>query len=183
MDEFFETLPGRAFSTVHSRVWDHRGAVVDVGCRGWDWCGTFIGRKRVIGLDPDPRTTAIPGTELIQAQLGSVDGVVSFQGETSVGAPAAGPQSAIWSWRRFKHAAIDSRGIAILKLNIEGGEWPLLASMGHEDFAGIDQIAVSFHHFVWPGMIKSSTAACGHLASHGFKVKSIHEPLGWVLFY
>lgn len=183
MDTFFETQPGQPHTTVHSRVWDHPGAVVDVGCRGWDWSGAFIGKKRVIGVDPDRGTTAIPGTELHQSLLGPYDGVVSFRGETTVGAPADGPQNAIWTWKRFARAAIDARGVAILKLNIEGGEWPLLASMDADDFAQIDQIAASFHHFVWPNMEKSSSAITTLLHLHGFQPRCIYEPLGWMLFY
>lgn len=183
MGEFFETLPGHPHSTVHARVWDHPGAVIDVGCRGWDWSGAFVGRKRVIGLDPDPRTTAIPGTELLQTQLGPYDGVVAFQGETVVDAPADGPQSAIWSWRRLQKMAIGPKGTAVLKLNIEAGEFPLLASMSAEDFASIDQIAVSFHHFAWPDMEPSTKAAIFHLESLGYTSKEIYKPLGWWLFY
>lgn len=183
MDEFFETLPGQAFSTVHSRVWDHPGAIVDVGCRGWDWSAPFIGRKRVIGLDPDPRVFAIPGTELMQTQLGAYDGVVAFQGETFIDAPAGGPQSAIWSWKRFARAAIDSRGVAVLKINAEGAEWSLLASLDEEDFSKIDQIAVSFHDFYWKGMAKTTRALISLLESHGFTSKQTYAPLGWHLFF
>lgn len=182
-DTFFETIPGQPHTTVHSRVWDHPGAVVDLGCRGWDWSGVFIGKKRVIGVDPDKATVAIPGTELHQSLIGPYDGVVSFRGETVVDAPADGPQAAIWSWKRFCRAAVDARGISILKINAEGSEYPLLASLDDADFAAIDQLAISFHHFVWPGMTKSTKALVGLLESHGFTSKVIYEPLGWHLFY
>jgi hypothetical protein len=182
-DTFFETVPGQPHTTVHSRVWDHPGAVVDLGCRGWDWSAPFIGRKRVIGCDPDPRATAIPGTELMQTQIGAYDGIVAFQGETFIDAPAGGPQSAIWSWKRFAKAAIDIKGIAILKINIEAGEYPLLASLDERDFAAIDQLAISFHHFAWAGKIKATRALVGYLEDIGYKSRSIYEPLGWYLFY
>lgn len=180
---FFETLPGQPHTTVHTRVWDHPGAVVDAGCYGWDWSGIFVGKKRVIGLDPDLSVTAIPGTELLQTQIGPYNGVVAFQGSTLIDAPASGPQSSIWSWKRFAKAAIDSRGIAILKLNIEGGEWPLLASMGESDFKSINQIAVSFHDFAWPDMAKSTKAIIGYLESLGYVSKHIYPPLNWWLFH
>lgn len=182
-DGFFETIPGQPHTTVAARVWEHPGAVVDLGCRGWDWSSAFIGKKRVIGVDPDPHTIAIAGTELHQSLIGPYDGLVSFRGETTVAAPATGPQNAIWSWKRFCTAAIDRRGIAILKLNIEGGEYPLLASLDAEDLAQIDQLAVSFHDFVWPGMAKTTKALISLLESHGFVSKSTYAPLGWWLFY
>ena len=183
MEEFFETIPGQPHSTVHARVWEHPGVVIDLGCRGWDWSGAFIGKKRVIGVDPDKRVTAIPGTELHQSLIGPYDGVVSFLGETTTDAPADGPQNAIWSWKRFVRAAIDKRGVAVLKINIEGGEWPLLASMDHDDFAQIDQLAVSFHHFVWPGMFRTTHALINLLESHGYTARQIYAPLGWYLFH
>lgn len=182
-DAFFETIPGAPHSTVNSRVWEHPGAVVDLGCRGWDWSATFIGKKRVIGVDPDKRVTAIPGTELHQSLIGPYDGLVSFLGETTMDAPAGGPQNAIWSWKRFAKAAIDKRGVAILKVNIEGGEWPLLASMDESDFAPIDQLAVSFHDFAWSGMTKTTQALIKLLESHGYIARPIYAPLGWYLFH
>lgn len=183
MEEFFETIPGQPHTTVHSRVWQHLGAIVDVGCAGYDWCGVFVGKKRVIGLDPDLRVTPIPGVELMQTQLGPYSGVVAFRGSTSVDAPADGPQAPIWDFKRFCRAAIDARGIAVLKLNIEGGEWPLLASMDESDFAQIDQLAVSFHDFVWPEMRNNTLALTALIESRGFVSKEIYKPLGWYLFH
>lgn len=183
MEEFFETLPGQPHSTVNSRVWAHPGAVVDVGCAGWDWCGVFLGKKRVVGLDPDLSVPKVPGADLLQTQIGPYNGVVSFCGSTSVDAPACAPQSSIWTWKRFVHAAIDSKGIAVLKINAEGAEWPLLASMDESDFESIDQIAVSFHDFVWPGMAKSTKALVSLLESYGYTSRHIYPPLGWYLFH
>ena len=37
----------------HPRVWSHKGAIVDLGCLGWDWSKCFLGKKRVIGADPN----------------------------------------------------------------------------------------------------------------------------------
>lgn len=183
MDTFFETLIGQPHSTVHSRVWDHEGAIVDIGCSGWDWPRIFIGKKRVVGVDPDLSVPVIPGIELLQMQLGPYNGVVSFQGATAVDAPPNGPQSAIWTWQRFAKAAIDKRGVAVLKINAEGAEWPLLASMSESDFAQIDQIAVSFHDFVWPAMAKSTKAMIYYLESLGYTSRHIYPPFNWWLFF
>lgn len=182
-DNFFETIPGQPHTTLHKRVWDHPGAIVDVGCAGWDWCGVFLGRKRVIGLDPDLSVPVVPGAELIQTQLGPYNGIVSFQGSTGFNLGADVPQAPIWSWKRFAKAAIDSRGIAALKINAEGAEWPLLASMGEDDFQSIDQIAVSFHDFVWPEMAKISEVLIGYLVRVGYKSHGIYPPYNWWLFY
>ena len=40
--------------------------------------------------------------------------------------------------------------VSVLKLNIEGSEYPLLHSMDSEDFSKINQIAVSFHDWMNP---------------------------------
>lgn len=183
IDRFFETMPGNPHSTLHARVWDHPGAIVDVGCSGWDWCGVFLGRKRVIGLDPDLSVPVVPGAELIQSQLGACDGVVSFQGSTSFHVAATATQYPIWSWKRFANAAIRSEGIAALKINAEGAEWPLLASMGEDDFKPIDQIAVSFHDFVWPEMAKVSESLREYLRCVGYHSREIYYPYRWWLFW
>lgn len=181
-DSFFETIPGQSFSTVHSRVWEHSGTVVDIGCAGWDWCAPFIGKKRVLGVDPYER--AVPaGAELLQALVGPYNGTINFQGSTALGAPPAGPSASMWSWKRYYTASIDAKGIAILKLNIEGCEYPLLASMDESDFENIDQIAVSFHDFCWPAYAKSTKAMIGYLESVGYASKQIHRDLNWFLFY
>jgi hypothetical protein len=181
-DTFFETIPNQTFSTVNSRVWEHPGAVVDLGCAGWDWCAPFIGKKRVVGADPYEKRTP-PGVELISALVGPYNGTISFQGSTSVSAPSDGPSASMWAWKTFNARTIDKNGIAILKLNIEGGEYPLLASMDETDFENIDQIAVSFHDFCWPRFTRNTRAMVGYLESLGYVSKQIHEQLNWWLFY
>jgi len=182
-NDFFETIPGQPHTTLHSRVWQHPGAIVDLGCAGWDWCNVFIGKKRVIGCDPDLSVSAVPGAELIQTQLGSCNGTVSFQGSTNFHVDPRAAQFPIWSWKRFAHAAIGREGIAALKINIEGSEWPLLASMGTDDFECIDQIAVSFHDFVWPHMTQISEALREYLRCVGYHSREIYPDLGWWLFW
>lgn len=182
-ESFFETIPGKPHSTLHTRVWEHPGVIVDLGCLAWDWPAVFLRRKRVIGVDPDLSVPRILGAELMQCLIGPYDGVVSFQGSTFVDAPARGPQASMWSWKRFYKATVDSKGIAALKINIEGGEWPLLASMDEDDFAPIDQIAVSFHDFVWPRMAKSTHALIDYLESLGYTSYHIYPPYCWWLFY
>lgn len=180
---FFETIPGSPHTTLHTRVWEHPGAIVDLGCAGWDWCAVFLGKKRVVGADPDLRVPIIPNADLLQTQVGPYNGLVSFCGSTHVGAHECAPQASMWAWKRFYKAAIDSKGIAALKINIEGGEWPLLASMDEDDFAPIDQLAVSFHDFAWPKMAKSTQALVGYLESLGYTSRHIYPPLNWWLFY
>lgn len=182
--EFFETIPGYAHTTLHTRVWQHPGAIVDIGCAGWDWCNIFLGKKRVIGVDPDLTVVPVPGAELMQTQIGCANGVVSFQGSTNFRVDSAEvPQVSMWTWKRFVKAAIDKKGIAALKINAEGAEWPLLASMGSDDFESIDQIAVSFHDFVWPEMEKASQALVRYLESSGYASREIYQPYRWFLFW
>jgi hypothetical protein len=84
------------------------------------------------------------------------------------------------NWKSFcKYYNIDK--VSLLKLNIEGSEYPLLNSMGKDDFEKIDQIAVSFHNWEnanWE-LITQSTFHLLTLA--GFEIQSTYPGWGWWL--
>ncbi len=178
----FRTIPQADYSTLDERVWDHPGAIVDLGCYPWDWSAAFIGKKRVVGADPF--AAEIIGTELYKGVIGTMEGttMITCQGDSSnILFPA--PQSVstpICTWKQFV-AAFHIDQIAALKINIEASEYALLHSMTQEDFDKIDQIAVSFHHFVWPAFEKSTTEAIAHLQRAGYTVTPINIPWCWYL--
>ncbi len=69
----------------------------------------------------------------------------------------------------------------MLKINIEGAEYPLLHSMTVSDFAKIDQIAVSFHDWMDSEQSDLKYASIKLLEKAGFKVESIYPQWGWYL--
>ncbi len=182
----FQTIPEADWSAVDERVWNNAGAVVDLGCHPWDWSAAFIGRKRVVGADPfaDP----VPGAELFRGIIGPACGsaVISqcdgfssvFTNDSAKGQVEKTVQ--MLSWPRFRQR-FNLDQIAVLKINIEGSEWPLLASMGADDFDGIDQIAVSFHDFLWPTRTKATDAALAYLKSVGYTIAPINKEWRWYL--
>jgi len=180
-----QTINKQDYSLVHDYAFRHDGCIIDVGCLGWDWCHKFIGRKRVIGVDPFETDTP-EGTELFQGLLGPFNGKSSldFQG---VGSSAMAennqddtPQFDVLNWKTFcKTFNIDK--VSVLKLNIEGSEYPLLHSLDKDDFEKIDQIAVSFHNWMngsWDLLTESSIEL---LKKAGFEIECIYPRLGWYL--
>jgi hypothetical protein len=178
----FRTIPQADYSTLDDRVWAHPGAIVDLGCHPWDWSKVFIGKKRVIGADPF--ATETPGTELYKGVIGAMHGTVMItcQGDSSnIIFPAPKSVSTpILTWKEFvEDYRIDQ--IAALKINIEGSEYALLHNMNDNDFAKIDQIAVSFHHFVWPAFAKTTEETLARLQRVGYTILAINEPWCWYL--
>lgn len=190
----FQTIVGdpqwQAWSQVDERVWQHTGAVVDIGCNPWNWSEAFIGKKRVIGADP--LAQAREGVECFQGVVGPCCGTARLvlAGESGEASTAVGSVSSIADhggadfpmlpWREFcLRFNIDQ--IAVLKINIEGGEYGLLHSMSTHDFECIDQIAVSFHHWMLPGMDKATNAALYYLRSVGYDIVETFPACGWYL--
>jgi len=180
LDNLIQTIPGENYSRIDPRAFEHDGCIIDLGCVHWNWSAPFIGKKRVIGADPFEKT--IPeGAELFKGIVGSFDGQVKMNFDNDASSITTGDSSGEWtpslSWKSFcKQFEIDK--ISILKMNIEGAEFPLLHSMDTEDFAKIDQLIVSFHDWLNPAW-KSLTEASFHLInSNGFTIRNI-GPYGW----
>ena len=68
-----ETIPNHPYSQVDPRCFTHEGVIVDVGCLEWNWCNIFLGKKRVIGIDPQEKP--IEGAEFFKGFLGPFDGI------------------------------------------------------------------------------------------------------------
>ena len=188
----FQTIPNGVdtWSTLDDRVWDHPGAIIDLGCNPWNWSEPFIGRKRVIGVDPlaDPRK----GTECFQGVIGPVCGsarLLQTEGAGEASTLVGSSSSVIGekvinipmlSWRDFCRTYQIGQ-IAALKINIEGSEYGLIHSMGTLDFDQIDQLVVSFHHWMIPGMEKATEAALYYLRSVGYQIEPIFPACAWYL--
>ena len=180
MDNLIQTIPGENYSRIDPRAFEHNGCIIDLGCESWDWSAPFIGKKRVIGADPFEKTVP-EGAELFKGIVGSFDGQVKMNFDNKASRIATSDSSAEWtpslSWKSFcKQFEIDK--ISILKMNIEGAEFPLLHSMDIEDFEKIDQLIVSFHDWLNPAWGSLTEASFHLINSNGFTIKNI-GPWGW----
>jgi len=179
-----QTIPGEgnAYSKIHERVLTRPGFIVDIGCLAWDWCGMFIGQKRVVGADPFAEP--MMGCELFNGLVGPFTGEVQIredgdassimQAHDSLMVPAP-----MKCWKTFC-TDYGIGPIAALKINIEGGEYPLLHSMDEDDFTQIDQIAVSFHDWINPRWKHLTEASIAMLERLGFSVQDLGQ-WGWHL--
>jgi FkbM family methyltransferase len=146
---------------LHSKVLKSKGVFVDLGCYGWNWSGFFLGKNRVVGVDPIEKTCPA-GAELFNGLIGPVCGNVDLQITTDTTSStvkfteAAGSLEAKTAPRKEVVSvpmitldklcnlfSIDQ--ISVLKLNIEGSEFEFLISLLPRHFDKIEQIAAGFH--------------------------------------
>jgi hypothetical protein len=178
------------WTTVDDRCLKHDGVIVDLGCLGWDWSAYFFGKKRVIGVDPfEVKTHYCREGELYSGLIVpfNCEMHITFHGlctspyDAHIYDPSLYNVKTGMSWKVFCQAyGIDS--ISVLKINIEGGEYPLLHSMDSNDFAQIDQIAVSFHDWQKPEWKNLTRASMNLLISEGFDALQINKEYNWWLF-
>ncbi len=163
-----------------ARAWNNPGAIVDLGCWPWDWSAAFVGKKRVVGVDPF--ADLIPGVELFQGVVGHACGtaLISQSADRSSVFAEGSKSVPMLSWKKFRND-FHLGQIAVLKINIEGSEYALLHSMDEDDFADIDQIAVSFHDFLWPTRAKATQAALTYLKSLGYSIVPTNSAWRWYL--
>lgn len=183
-----ETINGQSYTKVDKRALTHKGCIVDVGCSGWDWSSYFIGKKRVIGIDP--YESAISNVEFFEGLLGPVNGKALIHrngadstiiGDMDLDNSTDYVEFPMLNWKTFcKKFNIDS--VSVLKMNIEGAEYSLLHSLTSEDFKKIDQIVVSFHHFSDDTLKESTNATIQFLENHGYTATLLDERFGWYLF-
>ncbi len=171
------------YSTVDDRFLTHDGCIVDIGCAGWDMFASLVGKKRIIGVDPFEDEKE--GYEFYKGVLSPVNGEVCISNNKD--------ESSLMSVENW-HCHIDSRTwkyfceveeidqISILKLNIEGAEYPLLHSMDTDDFDKIDQIMVSFHDWINPKWRHLTFASVQLLLCNGYQLTHTASQYGWRLF-
>lgn len=190
--QHIQTMPGWPYSQVDVRCLTHDGVIIDVGCLEWDWANFFLGKKRVIGIDPQEKP--IKGAELYKGFLGPFDGTThlynfedsgvasSTQSKNNIyrNDPISQETYNVISWRTLcSKFNIDK--VSVLKINIEGAEYPLLHSMTVSDFEKIDQIAISFHDWLDSDQSALKHASIELLKEVGFNVESIYPQWGWYL--
>jgi FkbM family methyltransferase len=180
-DKLFQTIEGQDYTTVDDRCLFDDGCIVDIGCLHWDWSNFFIGKKRVVGVDPFENS--VEHTEIFKGVLGSYDGFTNMENrgiESTTMGNQNGDTVEVKTWKTFINE-YNINKISVLKLNIEGAEYELLNTFTDEDFDKIDQIAVSFHDWMvseWKG----NTEQCIELLeSKNFTVTKINESWGWYL--
>ena len=182
MKNLIQTEDGCDYSRVDIRCFKHDGVIVDVGCLDWNWSKMFIGKKRVIGIDPQEKP--IKDVELFKGFLGPCDGISRLYGSgQTAGMADVNSESNLYDMISFKTLCkkFDIDKISVLKINIEGAEYPLLHSMTVSDFDKIDQIAVSFHDWLDNDQSALKYASIKLLEKVGFKVESIFPQWGWYL--
>ncbi len=183
MYKLFETINGQKYSSVCERVFEHDGCIVDIGCLFWDWSSFFIGKKRIIGIDPFEKK--IDGVELFSGLIGSKEGIVTLKDSSGCSTiycnNNGGKQYEMITWKTFcEKFNIDK--ISVLKINIEGSEYDLINSMTQSDFEKIDQITISFHHFLNKEWEEKTNKAVSLIEKMGFYKIQTNVDYGWYLF-
>lgn len=183
------TIPEWDHSLVGAEALIHDGCIVDMGCIGWEWSEYFIGKKRVIGIDPF--ADEHEGFTLFKGLIGPFEGIAkinnkgvessTFNIKNSADYSLHGSEEfPVMSWKYFcKKFGIDK--VSVLKINIEGGEYALLNTLDEDDYAKIDQIAVSFHDWINPKWKTLTQSALYLLQSHGYSISKIYDDYGWYL--
>jgi hypothetical protein len=189
MKKLIETLHGSPWSQVFDNCLIDDGDIVDVGCLHWDWGKSLVGKKRYIGIDPIEKKTP-EGCELFTGVLGASSGKVymdvnidasNIMGNSNIKALKT-IEIEMMDWKSFCRK-YEIETVSVLKLNIEGSEYPLLNSMDSEDFSKINQIAVSFHDWMNPKWTNLTQSSIYLLKNSGFNIVEIYRRWGWYLAY
>lgn len=181
-----ETIQGNSWTTVEQKFWKNDGCIVDVGCLSWNWSSVFLNKKRVIGVDPNENDTPT-GAELFKGVLGPFDGEV-FMGEdinaaSKITSEFLGTNKVkMLSWKTFCSTfSVDK--VSILKLNIEGSEYPFLHSLTKDDFDKIEQITISFHGWLYPEQKNLVSSSLHLLELSGYEIVSTFDKFEWYLCF
>lgn len=129
-----------------NRVFHDEGPVLDLGCLGWDWSKEFAHRKQVVGFDPI-ETHEPDWAELHRAAVGPYTGRAAFEKTAkrfdSRLTMAGEPSNMTVDVVAFADI-VNEHQPSLVKMNIEGAEYPLLVACTHPI---CPQVVVSFHDF------------------------------------
>jgi hypothetical protein len=175
-------LVGEEHYRFDDSVWQHEGPVFDLGCLGWEWSAPFVGKRMVIGVDPQ-ETTCPAGCTLVPAVVTPFDGQAYLHSEGiaaslfQVGPPRAVPAVTLGFLRqRYGQPAL-------VKMNIEGAEFPLLIAEHHPI---APQLVVAFHGwqtFYQPALPPfEATEALVNYLSHWYIPTCTRQDLQWWVF-
>lgn len=170
------TMIGKKWYQVDDRLFEHDGCVLDLGCLGWDWSRRFFGKKKVIGYDPF-ETEEPEGAELFGEVVSLHDGDTNAPARGSVFFGGSGMLETVRT-DSIRLLVEEHAPISVLKMNVEGMEWPLLWSVPHPI---ADQLVVSFHHRKDKRM-KAHTDATIEFLSRWYEPIRTHRPSCWWLF-
>ena len=178
------------WSIIHPRFQDHDGCIVDLGCFGWNrdfnnassdnWAGYFFGKKRLIGVDPQESPNA--HSELFSGFISNFTGKANLINDGIQGKICPDPNGIynVLTWKEFKHQ-FNINSVSILKVNIEGSEIDVIPSLNTEDFKSIDQIAISFHDWLYPDIHSKVQECINHITAHNYEDIDLGI-YGWHLF-
>ena len=177
---FINGLDNNSWSRVHKRFLSHEGCIVDLGCLKWDWSKYFFYKKRIIGADPQEDPS--PPAEFFKGAVSNFSGKGELQGQAEAVSlkEKSNGDIDVLSWADFKNKFnIDK--ISILKINTEGGEYDFLNSLVEKDYESIDQIAVSFHDWIYSEWKPKTDKCINDLMDMNYDVIDLGI-FGWKLF-
>ena len=180
---------GLDFKKYESRVFDHKGVVLDIGCFGWDWVPEGLKNKKdIIGFDPFEKSCPSWAT-LVRKVVANFDGqavVYNAKGNAVTASSLIQKKNYVPCGTiqcvSLQKVIDEYSPISILKMNIEGFEYSLLPSVKHPI---ADQLIVSFHDNSWTVMDtvphKLTTLIVDYL-SIWYEVREIFPKCQWYLF-
>ena len=137
----------------------------------------------MIGVDPFGEK--IEGTEFFKGLIGPFNGKTYLSDEV-LGSSIFSENNEnaielnVISWKSFCKS-YNINNISVLKMNIEGSEYPLLNSLDTEDYEKIDQMVISFHDWKTPEWIELTRASLQLLQNNGFQIMKINQNFNWYL--
>ena len=160
----------------HPRVFDVPGDVLDFGCLTWDWSKPFIGKKRVIGIDPQEEETP-DGTILHKGLVSTSFGTANIEfGQQNAAIDKIGSDvCSMITYDQFIEM-YDIKEIALLKMNIDGSEYDHIIRWKRPP---ADQLIISFHPWKVNNM---TTGFMMTLLDQWYDRVQIHEQYNWWLF-
>ncbi len=162
---------------------NEKSAVVDLGVNKGEFARSMIAKFgcRVHGLEPVPElfaaVTGTPGLIVEQAAIGTTVGTQQirvFENRcASMGAALPGETSRSVDVPTVPlEVFLDRQGLRevdLLKVDIEGAELEMLPRIPAAVLAGIRQIAVEFHDFIYPETAPRVQAVIAGLVAAGFR--------------
>jgi hypothetical protein len=135
------------------RVFSNPNIIIDIGCYSWDWSQYFLdnGRK-VIGYDLKEIRQPV-GAELRNQAVMPFANKFQVRGNNDIDAtvmPMFNNMGTVVNSVSFDSVLTEFPMPSLIKMNIEGAEYPLLFSLKQPP---ADQLIVSFHdfaHFPYP---------------------------------
>jgi FkbM family methyltransferase len=138
---------------------------------------------RYIAVEPNPQLAAalrlLPRVEVIESAIGDRDGIARFLAaenpEASVVLPPAdGSAGQAVNLRRFSSLISDCNldRIDLLKVDIEGAEWPLIMESDATHFQPVHQMTIEFHDFCGyntPGQVDQMISRLREYGFHGIR--------------